>query len=88
MNFPGSYGISEGQASIKLIQFTVFALSVTLRGCRSCLNHLARLPVSFPRECLDAADAVPCFPVAFPAAHYLVKSADAAIAVQAVHVAL
>ena len=30
MNSPGSYGISEGQASIKLVQFTVFALSVNI----------------------------------------------------------
>ena len=30
MNFPGSFGISEGQASIKLVQLTVFALSVNI----------------------------------------------------------
>ena len=30
MNFPGSFGISEGQASIKLVQHTVFALSVNI----------------------------------------------------------
>ena len=30
MNFPGSFGISEGQASIKLVQLTVFALSVSI----------------------------------------------------------
>ena len=52
------------------------------------LTKPPRLPVSRPRECLDTADAVPCFPVAFPAAHYLVKSTDADVAVQAIHVAL
>ena len=30
MNFSGSYAISEGQASFKLVQFTVFALSVNI----------------------------------------------------------
>ena len=30
MNFPGSFGISEGQASIKLVQLSVFALSVNI----------------------------------------------------------
>ena len=30
MNFPGSFGISEGQASIKRVQLTVFALSVNI----------------------------------------------------------
>ena len=87
MNFPGSYGISEGQSSIKLVQFTVFALSVNIT-CLQIWLKPPRLPISRPREWLDAADAVPCFPVVFPAAHYLVKSADAAVTVQAIHVAL
>ena len=68
MNFPGSFGISEGQASIKLVHslclvckhYVVAYTAVIMRFRAGSDVNLARLPVSRLRECLDVADLFFC----------------------------